>query len=123
MTEIRSTTFVPVPRSQVVLQLTKGQLNALPSDAVYTKKQGRATATVRQNGDTIVIYATCDSLLLQCEKYQKDIIRIRSQTEQYEQEIKQNIIKTAFNWCVIGIIIGIIMTFISIKIIKSHKKK
>lgn len=45
----------------------------LPEGAVYTTSSGRATATLSRRGDTIVVYAGCDSLQRLVELYSAEL--------------------------------------------------
>ena len=66
-------TTEPVPREQAVLRIAADSLWRLPERAVYTESSGRATATLSRHGDTIVVYADCDSLQRLVEWYSVEL--------------------------------------------------
>jgi hypothetical protein len=93
-------------------------LHNLPPGAAYTDKSGQANVKVTTTGDTLYVTASCDSLQVQCERYEKELTRIRSDTDRQVTEIKKNTFQTAFKWCSIGFIAGIVSTLIVIIIFK-----
>ncbi len=120
---------VSVPESRVTLTIAADSLLSTPEGASWTGRSGQANVKVqRQAGgackpEVIVVEATCDSLQLQCERYEETIATqrraidalakagYRQQSEQRE-EVKEkppNGIRTALKWLFIGIIIGLLM--------------
>jgi hypothetical protein len=73
---------------EVTLEIPMDSLQKLPANASYTAKSGRAGATVKRNGDTIVVYATCDSLQALVEYYEREITKYK------EAEERQNAVRT-----------------------------
>ena len=65
--ELRQTWTETVPQEEAKLEISLAELTNLPEKAEYRAKTGRASATVKKKGGTIVVYATCDSLQRQCE--------------------------------------------------------
>ena len=62
-----------VPESRAALQIPTADLRALPPAAVYTAKNGQATATVRFLHDTLFVTASCDSLQQLVYEYEQQI--------------------------------------------------
>lgn len=60
-----------IPQSVAKLQVTQQNLRELPSKAEYRVKSGQATAVVKIQNDTVVVYAICDSLQRMCEYYER----------------------------------------------------
>lgn len=118
--EIQTVTTVPIPRSEVEMVIPVENLHNLPPGAVYADKSGQANVKVTARNDTLYVAASCDSLQVQCERYEKELVRIRSDTDRQVTEIKKNSVQTLFKWCLIGFIAGIIST-ITVIIIKKKK--
>jgi hypothetical protein len=72
---------IPVPAQTASLSIPVKSLYELPPGAVFTAKEGRASVSAGIYGDTIRIYALCDSLQTLVEYYEAEIIRIRGDTE------------------------------------------
>ena len=81
-TEIR-TEPLKVPMSEVSLTIPTDSLHRLPNGAGYSKRSGRASVKVTRRSSTptgpeyIYVYATCDSLQLLCEQYERTIKNMR----------------------------------------------
>lgn len=118
--EIQIVTTVPVPESKVEMVIPVENLHNLPPGAAYTDKNGQANVKVTARNDTLYVAASCDSLQVQCERYEKELTRIRSDTDKQVTELKKNTFQTAFKWCSTGFIAGVILTLIVI-IIKKKK--
>lgn len=120
---------VSVPESRVKLMIAADSLLSTPLGASWTGRSGQANVKVQRQAGTagkpevIVVEATCDSLQLQCERYEETIAKqrraidalseagYRLYREQLE-EVKEkppNGIRTALKWLFIGIIIGLLM--------------
>ena len=123
VTEIRRQ-GVSVPASSVSLTLSADSLQQLPTGAVYTEKSGQARVTVKTSPDpsgerVIVVEATCDSLQLVCEEYERTIASLSSQVMWWQgqnvshgQDIREppsNGVLTAIKWLAIGIFAGIFL--------------
>ena len=113
-----------VAASQASLTLSADSLRRLPAGAVYTEKSGQARVTVTTRPDpsgqkVIVVEATCDSLQLVCEEYERTIASLRSrvtwlqgQSVSHGQDIREppsNGVLTAIKWLAIGIFAGIFL--------------
>lgn len=118
--EVRQVINIPVPLSTVELKIPAQSLHSLPPGASFSGKKGQAGVKVEAIGDTVYVSATCDSLQVQCERYEKELTRIRSDTDRQVTEIKKNSVQTLFKWCLTGFLAGIIST-ITIIIIKKRK--
>ena len=81
-TEVR-TEPLKVPMSEVSLTIPTDSLHRLPNGAGYSKRSGRVSVKVTRKTSTptgpeyIYVYATCDSLQLQCERYERTIRNMR----------------------------------------------
>lgn len=142
LVEIR-TEPVTVPMSAVTLTIPTDSLRLLPVGASYTDRSGQASVKVGRRAATatepeyIYVYATCDSLQLQCERYERTIrnmhkdygeqlsgLKIRlaeANQELHELEEKPpNPIGTSFKWFVYGLLGGFLIARIKniISIIK-----
>ena len=119
--EVRQVINIPVPLSKVELKIPTQSLRSLPPGASFSEKKGQAGVKVEAIGDTVYVSATCDSLSLQCEQYEKELVRIRNDTDKQITEIKKNTFQTSFKWCLSGFIAGIISTIIVLIILKRKK--
>lgn len=118
--EVRQVINIPIPQSKVELKIPTQNLHSLPPGASFSEKKGQAGVKVEAIGDTVYVSATCDSLQVQCERYEKELTRIRSDTDRQVTEIKKNTFQTVFKWCSIGFIAGVILT-LTVIIIKKKK--
>lgn len=134
LVEIR-TEPVKVPMSAVTLTIATDSLRSLPAGASYSERSGQASVKVSRKAATatepeyIYVYASCDSLQLQCERYERQIRNIHRQygerllemqsrltatvsqhTEQAEKP--PNAIGTALKWYFYGLLSGILATII-----------
>lgn len=107
-----------VPQSQVTLEIPIDSLRRLPQKAEYRTKSGQANAVVQYRQDTIVVYAICDSLKLQCEYYEcmattyKDAYEELQNLVQEEKEQRSNPVKMVSISFLVGVVIGILLTII-----------
>lgn len=124
-----------VPKSAVLLTIATDSLRNLPSGASYTDRSGQASVQVSRKAATaiepeyIYVYASCDSLELQCERYERQIRTIHSQygerlnemqnrlaaTSHAQEEVKEkppNAIGTALKWYFYGLLSGITIIII-----------
>lgn len=82
--EIR-TESVRVPLSEVMLTIATDSLRQLPEGASYADRSGQASVKVMRKAATateperIYVYASCDSLELQCERYERTLRNLRSE--------------------------------------------
>ena len=124
-----------VPMSSVTLTIATDSLRSLPAGASYSERSGQASVKVSRKAATatepeyIYVYATCDSLLLQCERYERTIRSLHkdygeqlngmvtrlAEARQEVQEVKEkppNVIGTALKWYFYGLLSGILVTII-----------
>ena len=134
LVEIR-TEPVKVPMSAVTLTIATDSLRSLPAGASYSERSGQARAKVSRKATTatepeyIYVYASCDSLELQCERYERQIRNLHSQygerlnemqgrlsaTSHELEEVKEkppNAIGTELKWYFYGLLSGILATII-----------
>ena len=134
LVEIR-TEPMKVPMSAVTLTIATDSLRSLPAGASYSERSGQASVKVSRKAATatepeyIYVYASCDSLELQCERYERQIRNLHSQygerlnemqgrlsaTSHELEEVKEkppNAIGTALKWCFYGLLSGILTTII-----------
>lgn len=134
LVEIR-TEPVKVPMSSVILTIATDSLRSLPAGASYSDRSGQASVKVSRKAATatepeyIYVYASCDSLELQCERYERQIRNLHSQygerlnemqnrltaTSHELEEVKEkppNAIGTALKWYFYGLLSGILATII-----------
>lgn len=95
--EVRQVINIPIPLSKVELKIPTQSLHSLPPGASFSEKKGQAGVKVEAVGDTVYVSATCDSLQVQCERYEKELTRIRNDTDRQVTEIKKNTFQTVFN--------------------------
>ena len=79
---------MPEPVSVAKMDVAYDSLSALPSGAVFTAREGRATATLQKDGNRIVVYATCDSLERQVACYEEEIARLRMKDERRSDSVR-----------------------------------
>lgn len=119
-----------VPGSKVTLAIPADSLRSLPSGAGYHGRSGQASLSVKgsktdDGAPAIIVEASCDSLQLQCEHYERVISTMEAvyaekygellqQIEAYERasevvEPRSNGVLTAIKWLAIGIFAGIFL--------------
>lgn len=74
---IRKVTAVAVPADTAELTIAVDSFRHLPREAAFTASSGRARVIVRRVNDTIMVWATCDSLQRLCEEQQSRIESLR----------------------------------------------
>lgn len=132
---------VMVPMSEVTLTIAADSLRSLPPGASYSERRGQASVKVSRRAATasepeyIYVYASCDSLQLQCEHYERTIKTLRSEyvermnelqtrlaaTESQHTELEEkppNAIGTALKWYLSGFLSGVVLGTIIIFFIK-----
>lgn len=111
-----------MPLEEARLEIPIAELSRLPDKAEYRAKNGRASATVRHKGDTIVVYATCDSLQRLCGYYERQAAYYKKALEQQkndnrtEQERRSNPLRTLITAFIVGVATGIVLTIITKRI-------
>lgn len=136
LVEVR-TEPLKVPMSSVSLTIATDSLHRLPSGASYSDRSGQASVKVSRKAATatepeyIYVYASCDSMQLQCERYERQIRNLHSQyderlnemhnrlaaTSHELEEVKEkppNAIGTALKCFFYGLFSGILATIIII---------
>ena len=116
--ETKRVEYEPIPESKVQLAIPVNDISLLPPKASFTGKDGQANVKVRIENDTIYVDAACDSLSRRVEFYEMELNRARSETETRLKIEEKNAVQTMFKWCLIGVLIGFILTIIITKIIK-----
>ena len=103
-------TPLTVPRSQAVLRLNASDLALMPAGSRYTSRSGQASVEAYQAGDTVYIYAVCDSLQLLAENRYREIERLRSIIRDAEKtEIKPTPLQEKIKYVCVGIVLTIIV--------------
>lgn len=132
-----------MPKSEVKLTIATDSLRKLPVGAVWREHSGQASVEVSRKAATateperIVVYASCDSLLLQCERYERQIRNLRfvnsellsdiqsSRSSSQNKEVAEksaNGVVTPLKCFFFGIIAGILITVIILSNLKNRKK-
>ena len=107
-----------MPKSEVRLAIPADSLLKLPPLATYSGKSGQANVSVSRDKDVITVYASCDSLQVLVEYYERTSSLWRERYEEmaglYEEEVKQrsNPVKTFFCGFGIGILANALITII-----------
>ena len=118
--EVRLIRTETVPKSEVRLAIPADSLLRLPPLASYSGKSGQASVSVSRDRDVITVYASCDSLQLLVEYYERTSSVWQERYEEmiglYEEEIKQrsNPVKTFFYGFGAGILLSVLTTIIII---------
>ena len=71
VSEVRQVWREAVPQSEVWLALPADSLMRLPPQAGYSGRNGQASVTVRRDRDVILVHASCDSLQVLAEYYER----------------------------------------------------
>lgn len=131
--------------SEVMLTIATDSLRSLPAGASYSERSGQASVKVSRKAATasepeyIYVYATCDSLQLQCERYERTIKNLHqdygerlsgmmtrlAEARKEVQEVQEkppNGIGTALKWYFYGLLSGVVLTIIIYIIIKKRKQ-
>lgn len=120
--EVRQTWTETVPQEEARLEIPIAELSRLPEKAQYRAKNGRASATVRHKGDTIVVYATCDSLQRLSNYYKRLATSYKKALEQQkndnrmEQERRSNPLRALITAFIVGVAAGIVLTILAKRI-------
>lgn len=117
-----------VPASKVTLAIPADSLRRLPDGASYHGRSGQASLSVKgaktaDGAPAIIVEASCDSLQLQCERYE---YTIRTMEESYAEQLRRlneeleaahtaeeirekppNGILTAIKWLLTGVVVGL----------------
>ena len=110
--------------SSVTLKIPMDSLMKLPSEAEFRAKDGQANVSARNENGIIVVNATCDSLQVLCEYYERQYQYYKKKCEMQEALIQTKIKEKppnpfkAFGY---GTLFGAI--FATVLFIKLKKKK
>ncbi len=115
--------------SEVKLRIPTDSLRNLPTGATYDARSGQAhvkvgrTAGTATEPEVIYIDASCDSLQLLCEQYQKTIRSLKEEMRHQEESHWQEQVAsgTPFKIFLAGLASGTLLTIISIVLIKTKK--
>lgn len=103
-------TPLTVPRSQAALRLNVSDLALMPEGSRYTAHSGQANVEAWQAGDTVYIYAVCDSLQLLAKSQYREIERLKSIIRDSEkEEIKPTPLREKIKYVCVGIVLTIIV--------------
>lgn len=110
------------------LTIPTQNLRNLPTGAVYSDKQGQASVEVRYEAppgepEIIIITAVCDSLQVLCRELERELIRIRNDTEKEKTEIVQDAARAKNRCLVIGFICGVCVTLSLLWVGRKVKRK
>ena len=114
--EVRRIWLEGVAQEEAQLEIPLTELSNLPEKAAFRAKRGRASATVEKRGDTIVVYATCDSLQRQCEYYERQMASYKKALAQQKNEARTEKERSSNPWKVLliafiaGVATGIVLT-------------
>lgn len=101
---------------QVRLPLPRQLLFDLPPGAEYRRQSGRASAALRNEGDTLVVYATCDSLQALVELYERSLrqsqadLRHIQENARLEKRKSSNPTRGLLYALIAGLATGIVLT-------------
>lgn len=116
--EVRRMWTESVPEEEAKLEISLEELKKLPVQAEYRAKNGRASATVKNNGGTIVVYATCDSLQRQCEYLEREMAKSKTALEGLRNGARTVDERCLSGWkmlllaYIVGVATGIVSTII-----------
>ncbi len=125
--EVRQVWTETVPQEEASLEIPLAELADLPEQAEYRAKNGRASATVKNKGGTIVVYATCDSLQRQCEYYERQTASYRRALEQQKNEARTEKERSSNPWktlplaFIAGVATGTVLTRLIVGCIRQNK--
>lgn len=121
--EVRLVRTQTVPKSEVRLEIPADSLLKLPPLAQYSGRSGQANVSVSRDKDVITVYASCDSLQVLVEYYERTSSLWRERYEEmaglYEEEIKQRSNPETFFY---GFGAGILLSVLTITIIILKRK-
>lgn len=91
--------LAPVPMSVAKLKIPMNSLTQLPIGTGYNQRSGQATVDVRRGeGDSIIVTATCDSLVRQVIRLTEELTRIRNETTQVDKPPEVIREPTSWQW-------------------------
>ena len=125
LTEVRRTRTLPLPPDTVRMEIPAARLADLPPGASFHKRSGRASAGVSRKGDTLLVYASCDSLQALCHYYERTSASWRQRYGEMEglykeeRERRSKPVRTFFAGFAAGALLSVLTT---VFIIKKRKK-
>lgn len=125
--EVRRTWTESVPQEEAKLEISLAELTSLPEKAEYRAKNGRASATVKNKGGTIVVYATCDSLQRQIEYLEREMSRSRNASDGHWNTVRTENKRCSNRWTMLiiafiaGVATGIVSTIKTRKIWQNRR--
>lgn len=126
LTEVRRTP-VTVPESKVTLSIPVDSVLALPTGASYSQKSGQARVNIRRGtvagdqGEVIVVEATCDSLQLVCEEYMRTIQSLKKELAAAQHDSSEQMVKRGSDgvqMVVVFVLAGLFVLIVRTKILK-----
>lgn len=115
----RSVMTATVPMSEVRLTLNPDSLRRLPQGAAYHARSGQASVSVGKGSDpqTIVVYASCDSLQRQVTLYEERLSRLSRQRADSTATVRTASEAHSNRFPIIalaaGVALGIVLTIIT----------
>lgn len=112
--EVRLIRTETVPKSEVRLAIPADSLLKLPPLAQYSGRSGQTSVSVSRDKDVVTVYASCDSLQLLVEYYERTSSVWQERYEEmaglYEEEVKRrsNPVRTFFYGFGIGILVSVL---------------
>lgn len=125
--ELRQTWTETVPQEEAKLEISLAELTNLPEKAEYRAKTGRASATVKKKGGTIVVYATCDSLQRQCEYLERQLSLSKNALDGHWNTVRTEEKRRSNGWTMLlfafiaGVATGIVSTIKTRKIWQNRR--
>lgn len=115
-----SVTLATIPSSLARMEIPIDSLRKLPEDAVYEKKEGKATVKAGVKDGTLLVSASCDSLQALVYSQQEALVRIRDTLEQYESQKGPDVFTfwMQIKCYLTGALIGFTLTYFITKIRK-----
>ena len=104
------------------MEIPIDSLRKLPEDAVYEKKEGKATVKASVKDGTLLVSASCDSLQALVYSQQEALVRIRDTLEQYESQKGPDVFTfwMQIKCYLTGALIGFTLTYFITKIMCVH---
>ena len=110
------------------MEIPAARLAELPPGASFHKRSGRASVDVSRKGDTLRVYASCDSLQALCDYYEQRSEQYRTASEQAEALLREELarrskpVRTFFAGFAAGALISVLTTVFIIQKRKNNGK-
>ncbi len=104
--------------SEARIAIPADSLRSLPPGAEYRSVSGQASAVVRTSGDTVYVYAVCDSLQRLVERYERESSVARTASEDRSEravtaeERRTDTRRKTLTALIAGVAAGIAMTIV-----------